>query len=88
VKAKPLPATGKIEGTILAHTQTLKMFDGQVGITVLHFSYDLETKFCLDGKPAHAEDIRRNMQCVVHYHRDKFGRIIASKVELFSRPRA
>ncbi len=86
-KTKALPTSGKLTGTIIALIKPLKMFDVLVGIATLHISYDIETKFTLDGKPANAEVMRRNMEFVAIYRRDKFGRIFASKVELFSRPR-
>ncbi len=86
-KSKPLAASGKLTGTIIALLKPMKMFDVIVELKTLHITYDIDTKFYLDGKAAFADDMRRNMEFSLTYRRDKFGRILASKVELFSRPR-
>jgi len=81
-KADPLPPTGTLEGHVLAHLDRLKMFDIQAGVRGLHISYNSSTRFTLDGKPAKAGVIQKGQLCVLQYHRDRAGRIIASKVEL------
>lgn len=85
-KTKPIAASGKLAGTIIALVKPVTMFDVQVELRTLHITYDIQTKFYLDGKACHATDMRKGMEFILSYHRDKFGRIIASKVELFSRP--
>lgn len=79
----PIPASGKLEGTVLIHLPPLKMFDIMVGTRTFHISYKLETKFFLDGRSVKADRLTKGQDCIVHYSRDKAGRILASKVELF-----
>ena len=80
----PIPSSGKLEGTVLIHLPPLKMFDIMVGNRTLHISYRLETKFTLDGRSVRADKLTKGQDCIVHYTRDKAGRILASKVELFT----
>jgi len=80
----PIPASGKLEGTVLIHLPPLKMFDIMVANRTLHISYRLETKFTLDGRSVRADSLTKGQDCIVHYSRDKAGRILASKVELFT----
>ena len=80
----PIPTSGKLEGTVLIHLPPLKMFDIMVGNRTLHISYRLETKFTLDGRSVRADSLTKGQECIVHYSRDKTGRILASKVELFT----
>jgi hypothetical protein len=88
-KEKPpaaLPPSGTIEGTILGNLPGIRMFDLDVG-RLLHITYRSDTKFFLDGKPAKGENLTKGQHGIVHYSRDKAGRILASKVEL-SQPRS
>ena len=80
----PIAASGKLEGMVLIHLPPLKMFDILVGNRTFHFSYRLETKFTLDGRSVRADKLTKGQDCIVHYSRDKTGRILASKVELFT----
>lgn len=86
-KVPVLPAVGKVTGTIVALVKPLKMIDALEGIRTLHFTYNEETRFYLDGKACRPEAMVRGMDFTCHYRRDKFGRLLATKVELFSRPR-
>lgn len=87
VKVPVLPAVGKVTGTIVALVKPLRMIDALEGIRTLHFTYNEETRFYLDGKACRPEVMVRGMDFTCHYRRDKFGRLLATKVELFSRPR-
>jgi len=82
-KLEPLPSSGKIEGTVLALLDTLRMFDVLMGSRALHITYNLETKFFYEGRPAKFDAVKRDRRVLVHYKRDKAGRLVASKVELF-----
>lgn len=87
-KAKPvkLPASGKLEGILLADMPPLKMFDILVEeIHTYHISYNLETKYYLDRKAADRGALIKQAHCLVTYKRDKFGRLLATKVEVFTR---
>lgn len=84
-KEKPLPSTGKLSGTILALIKPLSVFDAMAVGKTLHITYNNETKFYLDGKACRAEVMLRNMDFSATYRRDKFGRIIALRVDLFTR---
>lgn len=87
-KPKPvqLPASGKLEGVILADMPPLKMFDILVDeVRTFHITYNLETKYYGDGKASDRSVLQRNLKVLVTYKRDKYGRLLASKVEVFSR---
>lgn len=81
-KPAALPATGKLSGLILSHLSQYKMFDIVSNAIVYHITYTSTTKFTLDGKPSQAASLNRDQKAEISYSRDKFGRIIASKVEL------
>lgn len=84
LKPKPIPESGKLTGGVLGNMPPLKMFDLAQDTRVLHISYRSTTRFSLDGKPATSNDLALRQRAVVYYTRDKTGRILASKVELFS----
>jgi hypothetical protein len=79
----PLPQSGRIEGKVMMHLPQLKLFDVMVEVRTLHITYRSDTKFFLNGKPVKASALAKLQRAVVHYTRDKSGRILASKVELF-----
>lgn len=83
-KVDPVPDSGVLKGNVLSHLFTLSMFDMLAGVRPLHITYNSRTKFYVDGRAAKAKDIQRDLRCVVEYKRDRTGRIVASKVELFS----
>lgn len=83
-KPKALPASGKLEGMVLSHLVQYKMFDIVRDASTFHVTYTTTTKWTLDGKPAAVSSMNRDQKAQISYARDKFGRIIASKVELFS----
>ena len=51
----------------------------------LHISYNDETKFYFEGKRCPPEAITRGLRFKLLYRRDRFGRILATKVELYMR---
>ncbi|HWA84073.1 MAG TPA: hypothetical protein VG820_11585 [Fimbriimonadaceae bacterium] len=69
---------GKIEGCWPQY----RMFDLTQGDKVVHISYNRQTKFTLDGRPTSAISLRSQLHAVVFYRTDKFGKILASRVEL------
>lgn len=84
----PLPLSGTFTGTIEAVLANLKMFDVQATDgRVLHVTYGPTTVIQLDNEAAKPDRLTKGLRCVVHYKRDKTGRILASKVDVFS-PRA
>ena len=83
--SKALPASGKLEGMVLSHLPQYKMFDIVQNAATFHITYTATTKVILDGKAATIAALNRDQKTLITYSRDKFGRIIASKVELFSR---
>lgn len=83
-KADPLPPAGTLLGNVLSHLSTLKMFDIQSGPRALHISYNSKTLFSLDGRACKPRDIAGRQKVQLVYTRDRVGRIVASKVELFS----
>ncbi len=84
-KAKVLPAHGSIDGLVLGHTAQFHMFDIAHDAATLHITYTSTTKFILDGIAVKAVAIQPNQKTIVFYSRDKFGRIVASRVELSTR---
>lgn len=84
-KAQPLPAHGKIEGMVLARLPQYRMFDMIDNALTLHITYRDSTKFYLDGRAVGPAAIQPQQKVVVSYSRDKYGRLVASKVELFRR---
>lgn len=85
-KAVKLPTSGKLEGIILADMPPLNMFDILVDeIRTYHISYNLETKFSVDRKASDRKGLQKGAAVLVTYKRDKYGRLLATKVEIFSR---
>jgi hypothetical protein len=85
-RAPALPESGKLEGHTLVDIPKLSMFDVIAADNrSLHISYDEKTKFYLEGKICTPSMIERGMRFSLLYHRDRFGRILATKVELYMR---
>jgi hypothetical protein len=83
-RPKPVPASGKLDGLVLSHLPRYKMLDMAHEFLTLHITYTEHTKFYLDGKAVKPIAIQPQQKVVISYSRDKFGRILASKVELFT----
>lgn len=84
-KLEPIPLSGVLQGSTLGMFIDLKMFDMISGVRALHISYSYATKWFFNGKTAKSSAFQRDLDCIVTYRRDKAGRIIATKVELFER---
>lgn len=82
-KTPALPASGRIEVEVLGHTAAIKMFDVILPPTrTLHITYTADTKFEMDGKKAGPAILGANLLAQISYRRDKYGRIVANRVEL------
>jgi hypothetical protein len=75
--------SGTIRGTVDLHRTTYLMIDLMVEGRLIHTVYNAKTQFKLDGQKADPSAIQRGQKIEVTYKRDQFGRLIASKVELF-----
>lgn len=85
-RSTAMAASGKLTGHTLVHIPKLSMFDViATSNRSLHISYTSTTKFYLDGKPCTPDVIERGMRFSLLYQRDRFGRILATKVELYVR---
>jgi hypothetical protein len=83
-RGKILPDSGKMTGHTLVLIPKLSMFDVIASDNrALHISYNAQTKFYFEGRPCGPETVKRGLQFVLLYKRDRFGRILATKVELY-----
>ncbi len=86
IRAPALPESGKLTGHTLVNIPKLSMFDVIASDNrSLHISYNRETKFTFEGKPCGPEAIVRGLRFSLLYQRDRFGRLLATKVELYMR---
>lgn len=85
IKEKPLPDSGKLEGRMVTHLPNLRMFDILVEPKSFHITYDRDTKFYVDKKLMDPSVLRTGQVVVVTYKRDKYGRLLSSKVEIFTK---
>lgn len=86
VRKPALPDSGKLTGHTLVLIPKLSMFDVIASDNrSLHILYNSQTKFFLEGKPTTAQAIERGLRFSLLYQRDRFGRILATKVELYLR---
>lgn len=87
VARKPaLPESGKMTGHTLVLIPKLSMFDVIASDNrSLHILFNSQTKFFLEGKPTTPQAIERGLRFSLLYQRDRFGRILATKVELYIR---
>ncbi len=83
-RAKKLPGTGGLVGNVLGPANAFSMFDIMSDNIKLHITFTPRTAFKLDGGKVTARDVAPGQEAHIAYSRDRFGRIIASKVELFS----
>jgi len=80
-----LAATGQIRGSVETVRASLRMIDVKVQDHLLHVTYSKDTTFAQNGNRIGAMDIQKGWEALVTYRRDGYGRLIASKVELFVR---
>ncbi|MBC8066509.1 MAG: hypothetical protein H7Y17_16885 [Chlorobia bacterium] len=86
VRGPALPESGKLTGHTLVNIPKLSMFDVIASDNrSLHISYNAQTKFFFEGKPCTPSAIERGLRFVLLYQRDRFGRILGTKVELYMR---
>ena len=86
VRKAALPESGRLEGHTLVLIPKLSMFDVIASDNrSLHILFNSQTKFFFEGKPATARAIERGLRFSLLYQRDRFGRILATKVELYLR---
>lgn len=86
VRKAALPESGKLEGHTLVLIPKMSMFDVIASDNrSLHISFNSQTKFFLEGKPTTPQAIERGLRFSLLYQRDRFGRILATKVELYMR---
>lgn len=78
-----LAATGKVRGIVETLHSSLRMFDVNVDDRLLHITYSRDTNFSINGTRALATDMQKGAEALITYRRDGYGRLIASKVELF-----
>ena len=83
---KTIPMSGTLTGTTLALLPPLRIFDVLADYNKsLHISYNEETKFFFEGRSCLPDAIKRGLRFKLLYRRDRFGRILATKVELYMR---
>lgn len=82
-KLTPLKPDGLLEGTVSRHHPEISMFDIEAD-RMLHITYSASTKFTLDGQSVGKDAIRPRLRARIAYKRDKAGRILASRVDLFT----
>jgi hypothetical protein len=75
--------TGKLEGLVDGHHPLYWKVDLYIGDKLMHVTYTRETQIKLDGRKAQPRHIERGLRIRATYRRDQFGRLIASKIELF-----
>ncbi len=83
-KAKPtkLAASGSFECTILGLMDPIDMLDVLVNLQTFHLTVNLDTQWRMAGKKVGPEALRRGQTAKITYKRDKFGRIVATRVDL------
>lgn len=70
---------------MVTNLPNLRMFDLLVEPKSYHITYDRDTKFYVDKKLMDWSVLRTGQVIVVTYKRDKYGRLLASKVEIFTK---
>jgi hypothetical protein len=84
-RAKPIKigASGTLKGTVDLHRPTYQMVDLMVEGHLIHAIYNAKTTIRLDGQKSDLSAIARGLKIEITYRRDQYGRLIASKIELF-----
>ncbi len=82
LKTLKLAPAGKISGVIQLPAVDFGMFDMVCQGTLVHITFTPKTVITLMGKLTNAKSIVPDLRVVVTYERDKYGRLVASKVEL------
>ncbi len=82
VKPIKIEPAGKITGRVQLPRIDFGMFDIDYKGTLIHITFTNRTVIMLMGKPTTSRSIVPDQMATVTYQRDKFGRLIASKVDL------
>ncbi|MGV3618062.1 MAG: hypothetical protein ACO1SV_22275 [Fimbriimonas sp.] len=84
-KPKPLqlPPFGILRGSMERHLPNHRIFDIRYEDRILHITYGPRTVFVLEGKKTLPTQMRNGQEVRIAYKRDGFGRLVATKVELF-----
>jgi hypothetical protein len=84
-KPKPLrlAAFGILRGPLERHLPSHRIFDIRYENRILHITYGPRTVFLSEGKKTLPTQMRIGQEVRIAYKRDGFGRLVATKVELF-----
>lgn len=82
-KSLRISAAGKLRGVVDHHLPAHGMFDIWYEGRLLHITYTAKTTFTWGKEKTGPGDLRKGVGVDITYKRDSFGRLIASKVELF-----
>lgn len=80
--ARPMPSNGVAVGRVVLILVGNGIFDLQVDGRTYHITVTGDTRWTVDGKRASIHDLQLDLEVRVTYRRDRFGRIIASKVDI------
>jgi len=80
--AAPLPSSGKTKGVVTFKLPGMGMFDLNIDGVTYHFRYVPETRWTVDGKKAEHTALELDLEVEVWYRRDRFGRLIVSRVAI------
>ena len=81
-KPVKLAEAGGLLGTVSAIDESLGIFDIDGSMPSVHITYNSQTKFILAGTLVSIKTLKIGDTVEIVYRRDKFGRIVASKVTL------
>jgi hypothetical protein len=76
----PMASSGEIEGTIVFFYPKAPIFDIAIDGQRYHINYTANTQFMVDGKKAGPNVLDLDLVVRIKYRRDRFGRIMASKI--------
>jgi hypothetical protein len=78
-----LAASGRLRGTVARVLFSVRMVQVRLDERPLYVTYDNQTAFTLEGRKVRPTEMRMGQTIHVAYKRDRFGRLVATKVELF-----
>ena len=76
----PLASSGEIEGTIVFFYPNAPIFDLLVDEHRYHITMNTKTAIYVDGKKGDVSYLDLDLNVTVRYRKDRFGRLIASKI--------
>jgi len=80
--SRPMPSNGVAVGRVVLILVGNGIFDVLIDGRTYHITVTRDTKWTVDGKRASIHDLTLDLDVRVTYRRDRFGRIIASKVDI------